>query len=406
MAIFVGVREQYLSLIMRQFPDTSGDDNNASGTRLFKHIIIFFLPLSIITLVPGVIMSLSEGMPILAAMDLMAFLVVLSVSFGKGFAIAHRKALFVAIIHLIGVALLYYLGSYGPGMLYLLAGTFFTSLIFPGKRGFWSTAFILAVCIAFSIGYHLQLIPAPQGPYYSPAAWITVSVNLVILSATVAVLLPRLFRRMNSADKSFKTVTMATTETIWEWNLDSSRIDYNRGLQEMFGYKAGEMEDTREWWMSRIHPNDRERVEAKLARALHDAPDQSVQLEFSFLCADGSYKHISNRSIAILDENGRAIKIIGAIQDISKIKEYITAIERHNEKLEEISWLYSHSVRSQVATTLGLLQLYNKRDITDPQNSVIIDGIDTSAHKLDTVIKLINELSKVPEELKQYRRNK
>ncbi|MEG2103291.1 MAG: PAS domain-containing protein, partial [Flavobacterium sp.] len=45
------------------------------------------------------------------------------------------------------------------------------------------------------------------------------------------------------------------------------------------------------------------------------------QDQYRFRCADGSYKYVLDRGFLLKDENGRAIRMIGAIQDITKQKE-------------------------------------------------------------------------------------
>ena len=45
------------------------------------------------------------------------------------------------------------------------------------------------------------------------------------------------------------------------------------------------------------------------------------QDQYRFRCADGTYKYVFDRGFLLKDENGRAIRMIGAIQDITKQKE-------------------------------------------------------------------------------------
>jgi len=72
------------------------------------------------------------------------------------------------------------------------------------------------------------------------------------------------------------------------------------------------------------------------------------------------------------------------------LKAKVTEIERQNEQLRKIAWVQSHEVRGPVANIMGLVQLFDINDPTDPYNGEIMEKLRIVADKLDTVIKKIN----------------
>lgn len=85
-------------------------------------------------------------------------------------------------------------------------------------------------------------------------------------------------------------------------------------------------------------------------------------------------------------------------KDSEIILSHLRDIEIRNRILEEIAHTHSHDIRGHVATILGLSNLLNSDDPSDPSNASIIAGIIESAKKLDSVIKEVvrkeNELDK------------
>jgi len=83
---------------------------------------------------------------------------------------------------------------------------------------------------------------------------------------------------------------------------------------------------------------------------------------------------------------------------LSLIQKQSENIHSQGEMLDEIATLHAHSVRQPVASILGLTGLFNNKNLADPTNKEIIDGITTMAHELDYVIKDIvrkeNEIRK------------
>lgn len=365
---------------------------------LFAQILTYFLPLSVIAVVPGIIMSLVTGLYLLAAVDALAFLFIAYIILYKNLNINTRKVLFIAVIYLLGITLQYYLGSFGPAMLYFLMGTFFTALIFPGYKAYWTVLVNILICIAFTLFYY-NTAPGNGGVIYSAPSWIAVSSNLVILSALVAILLPRLFYKLKGSYEQFEIVSKATSDTFWDWDILNDKMKFNNGITGMFGYQPSEIEPTQKWWNDKIHPEDVEMVVQGFTTFFANGQN-SLQLEYRFLCADGSYKYILNRATVVLDPEGRPIRMIGVIQDVSKIRNYILAIEEQNTKLRVISWIQSHKVRRPVATILGLAPLLNYNDATIKDNKKIIDGITQSCTELDTIIKEITDYTQTIDDIK------
>ena len=64
-------------------------------------------------------------------------------------------------------------------------------------------------------------------------------------------------------------------------------------------------------------------------------------------------------------------------------------IRLQNNVLEDISQLQSHYVRGPVASIMGLMQIYNEHDLTDPINQQVIAHLKTATSELDERIKKI-----------------
>ncbi|HWZ23500.1 MAG TPA: 7TM diverse intracellular signaling domain-containing protein, partial [Cytophagaceae bacterium] len=59
----------------------------------------------------------------------------------------------------------------------------------------------------------------------------------------------------------------------------------------------------------------------------------------------------------------------------------------YNHRLEQFAFVTAHNLRGPVATLLGLAQIYNREDITDPINLTILDKSNKTTMKLDEIIR-------------------
>jgi PAS domain S-box-containing protein len=125
---------------------------------------------------------------------------------------------------------------------------------------------------------------------------------------------------IKESNEKYDIVAKATSDTIWDWKIQEDKIFWNNGIQAVFGYNENQVGDSSKWWFDNIHPEDSIKMSIKLYSFIEQKTD-NWQDEYRFKCADNSYKYVLDRGFLLKDENGKAIRMIGAIQDITKQKE-------------------------------------------------------------------------------------
>jgi PAS domain S-box-containing protein len=125
---------------------------------------------------------------------------------------------------------------------------------------------------------------------------------------------------IKESNEKYDIVAKATSDTIWDWKIQEDSINWNKGIEIVFGYNPAEVGKTSKWWFDKIHPEDSIRMSIKLYSFIEQKTEK-WQDQYRFRCADGTYKYVLDRGFLLKDENGRAIRMIGAIQDITKQKE-------------------------------------------------------------------------------------
>jgi PAS domain S-box-containing protein len=125
---------------------------------------------------------------------------------------------------------------------------------------------------------------------------------------------------IKESNEKYDIVAKATSDTIWDWKIQEDSINWNKGIESVFGYKQEEVGKTSKWWFDKIHPEDSIRMSIKLYSFIEQKTEK-WQDQYRFRCSDGTYKYVLDRGFLLKDENGRAIRMIGAIQDITKQKE-------------------------------------------------------------------------------------
>ena len=112
----------------------------------------------------------------------------------------------------------------------------------------------------------------------------------------------------------------ATNEAIWDWDLNTSAVWWNEGYQALFGYSPAETDPTLDSWTKFIHPEDVNRVLQSVHQMVEGA-DHIWSDEYRFHCRDGTYLEILDRGYLTRDGHGRPVRMVGAMQDITKRKQ-------------------------------------------------------------------------------------
>lgn len=122
------------------------------------------------------------------------------------------------------------------------------------------------------------------------------------------------------SNERYDIVAKATSDTIWDWDIKTGGFIWNKGIQSVFGYKKEDVGKNLQWWFEKIHPEDSLKMSVKLYSFIEQKTEK-WQDYYRFMCADGTYKYVFDRGFLVMDEDRNVVRMIGAIQDISKQKE-------------------------------------------------------------------------------------
>jgi len=105
----------------------------------------------------------------------------------------------------------------------------------------------------------------------------------------------------------------------WELDLITSTLQWSDGTYEIFEIDPGEFDASFEAFLKQIHPDDREMVHRLFAESMEDkAP---YEISHRLLMKDGRIKWVHEIGRNEFDSEGRSLKCVGTVQDITELKQ-------------------------------------------------------------------------------------
>ena len=107
----------------------------------------------------------------------------------------------------------------------------------------------------------------------------------------------------------------------------------------------------RETLLRRIHPDDRDRVDAEIQAALRQQRD--YELEFRIVRPDGTIKYLESTGHPLLSPDGHAVEILGTYIDVTERKRAQEEHERLRQVEAELAHVNRLSIMGELAASLA-----------------------------------------------------
>lgn len=200
------------------------------------------------------------------------------------------------------------------------------------------------------------------------------------------------------ANERFKLVARATNDVVWDWDLENNELWWNENFYSLFGYEKESKYNIASKYEA-IHPEDRNNVVSEIDRIIA-SDKQFWSAEYKFLKADGSYLYIYDRGYIIPQKDGKPVRMIGAMTDITerktaeeRLKAQFEQLKKTNFELDKFVYSVSHDLRAPLMSILGVVNVAELEPLTASQKKYA-EMIKSSVTRLDVFIRDILDYSR------------
>lgn len=181
---------------------------------------------------------------------------------------------------------------------------------------------------------------------------------------------------------------------LWSFNVQTNETYLSPEWKKQLGYEDKEIPDDNNEWLSRLHPEDKDRVLSIQNEYLKNQ-ENPYNLEFRLRHKDGTYKWILSQGTLIKDENGEPLRVLGSHIDITerklaeeKIRE---SYNKTNKNLEDIIYAMAKIVEIRDPYTAG-----HQRRVADLCTAIAREiGLEESRVNGLYLVSLVHDIGKI-----------
>ncbi|MEP7066083.1 MAG: PAS domain-containing protein [Gemmatimonadota bacterium] len=185
----------------------------------------------------------------------------------------------------------------------------------------------------------------------------------------------------------------------WEWDIRNERVVWSPQTERMHGLAEGSFSGTLEEVTSYIHPDDRARVEAEIARTVAGRLP-TYHIKYRFTRADGVVRWLEGFARLRTDENGEPVSFLGVSHDVTDREELLEGEQQARRDAEAANaakaiflTTMSHELRTPLNAVSGyvdLLEMGVRGPVTEQQREDLRRIRRASQHLLSLINDILN----------------
>ena len=207
-------------------------------------------------------------------------------------------------------------------------------------------------------------------------------------------------KAISESEERLSYVVKATHEMVWDMDMETEKIIWNTGGQNQFGYLPHQIENTFDWWVKRLHPDDKKKILTDYETFLA-SNDETWHGEYRFANAEGGYTWVSDSGCALRDASGAPYRVIGSMSDITILHKAQDELLISKQFLEESEKLKSslldnmnHELRTPMNGILGFADLLLDK-VDNPEARIMVENIHYSGRRLLNTVKSIMDVAQL-----------
>jgi diguanylate cyclase (GGDEF)-like protein/PAS domain S-box-containing protein len=142
-------------------------------------------------------------------------------------------------------------------------------------------------------------------------------------------------KRVRDSEERFELAVQAASVGIWDWNLVTGEFYCSTKCLEALRVPPDEEPYRPAVFLQNVHPDDSQAVRERIAEQW-ECPGQQIQIEYRLPPNEKEPQWIQMRAMALTDEEGEPIRMVGSVEDITERKKTESLIKESERRLRDV----------------------------------------------------------------------
>jgi PAS domain S-box-containing protein len=204
----------------------------------------------------------------------------------------------------------------------------------------------------------------------------------------VARLEERTAELLNSEEK-YRTMVENIPIVVYRISPTGETVFVNRVVEDMFGYRTGEIMGPPDLWYEKVYPEDRPRVEE--LRRISFLEGKEFVAEYRVTHKDGYTVYVMDHAIPVRLADGLIGSIDGFIMDMTgmvRLQERLLG-EGEIKTISEVSASLAHEIRNPLVSVGGFARRIFSSMSPDDPNRTKVEIIVKEASRMETILRMM-----------------